>query len=334
MVSIEEEMMKLEEVTGYYCHNAVLPRVAEKYDELVCDDYDELGIVIQGPLKREDEFTLETVRLYKKWYPNVTVIVSTWKNEDADVIRQMEECGAIVIQGDLPSNSGILNINYQLTSSINGIRKAKELNLEYVLKTRSDQRLTMNNFVEILMHFLELYPTDFPEYQKGRIITPYFVPHIIGFLSDFMEFGYTCDMEKYFGAELQSLTYKQVIDSSNATHILDNSFGKCTAQKMFGNAEIFDNDKTFNDLNSECIFPEVYLGKSYMVNVLHLEPSLTNYMKYLSGGIVCADMKMLGLYWRKDIFKSVGKYNKGLASGLRYEAMYGDWLWLFRRCGV
>ena len=103
---------------------------------------------------------------------------------------------------------------------------------------------------------------------------------------------------------------------------------------MYSNAEVFDHDETYMSVTKDCMFPEVYLGKNYMQNVLNLYPNVTNYMKFISGAIVCADMKMLGLYWHTKTFGNIGKYNKGLASGLRYEAMYGDWLWLFRRCGV
>src|SRR3990167_11502815 len=49
------------------------------------------AIIIQGPIRREDNFTLETVKLYRKHSPAATVILSTWEDEDISTFKTLED---------------------------------------------------------------------------------------------------------------------------------------------------------------------------------------------------------------------------------------------------
>lgn len=49
---------------------------------------DNLAIVMQGPIRKEDNFTYNTVKYYRDIYPNAKVIVSTWIDEDANDIEK------------------------------------------------------------------------------------------------------------------------------------------------------------------------------------------------------------------------------------------------------
>lgn len=48
---------------------------------------DNLAIVMQGPIRKEENFTYNTVKYYRHMYPNVKVIVSTWIDEDLEVLQ-------------------------------------------------------------------------------------------------------------------------------------------------------------------------------------------------------------------------------------------------------
>jgi len=96
------------------------------------------AIVMQGPLCGEDNFTAETVRLYGKLYPDVLVVVSTWKDEDSKIIEELlNEKNCEVVLNEYPEHSGILNLNYQVVSTLGGIKKAKELGKQFVFKTEN-----------------------------------------------------------------------------------------------------------------------------------------------------------------------------------------------------
>jgi hypothetical protein len=160
-----------------------------------------IGIVIQGPLVKESDFTLETIKIYKKTFSQEThLIVSTWKGEDQETVKKIRATGAIVLENDPPHQPGIKNINFQIVSSGEGIRKAKERGVEYVLKTRTDQRMYAPNVEEFLCTMIDLFPVAEEYAQEKRIVavslnTYKYRPYSI---SDMMLFGTLHDMENYF----------------------------------------------------------------------------------------------------------------------------------------
>lgn len=209
------------------------------YAKSVCAD--EWGIVMQGPLRSEEEFTLETVRYYARLYPGVRVIVSTWKGEDEKIIRKLsEEENCYIIQSDLPKEAGISNINYQSFSSMVGVRRAKELGVKYVLKTRTDSRVNMPGIFDWLQSYLKMYPLDKYEGQKERLI--FFNAYLFMPFQEFGMFyaGNVDDMLSFFEArpyphveKVKSLgnlllakgtTYRQAFSEKNALNYMTTQY--------------------------------------------------------------------------------------------------------------
>ena len=86
------------------------------------------AIIMQGPLVREDDFTLETVKIYEKLFPGTVIIVSTWEDSAEEYVKKLSELSnCIVLLNEPPKFSGILNLNMQVVSTLAGIKKAKEL---------------------------------------------------------------------------------------------------------------------------------------------------------------------------------------------------------------
>src|SRR5207247_1377447 len=86
-----------------------------------------IAIVIQGPILQTDDFTLETVRHYRRACPEMTVIVSTWDDSPAETISQCRDAGADVVLSRLPTIAGRSNLNFQTTSTRAGLQRAGEL---------------------------------------------------------------------------------------------------------------------------------------------------------------------------------------------------------------
>ena len=82
------------------------------------------AIVIQGPIRHEKDFTLETVKLYGKHYPAATVILSTWEDENISAFESLGSEKFKVIRNKKPSNPGGSNINMQIVSTKAGVDKA------------------------------------------------------------------------------------------------------------------------------------------------------------------------------------------------------------------
>jgi len=56
-----------------------------------------IAIVLQGPLKKEDDFTLETIKLYKKSFNEAIIILSTWDDENKSYIEKIRNEGIEVL---------------------------------------------------------------------------------------------------------------------------------------------------------------------------------------------------------------------------------------------
>lgn len=163
----------------------------------------DVAIVIQGPIQYEDDFTVETVKLYKKMFPNCEIILTTWSNEDKKVLDRIEEAGAVVLLSDMPKvMTGIdYSVNLQRKNSQRGILYAKEKGYSFCAKTRTDQRIYEGSVLEFCIHMLKKFPiVDSGVMAKGRIISTSMGTFDNRFynVSDLFLFGYTDDMLRYY----------------------------------------------------------------------------------------------------------------------------------------
>lgn len=192
-----------------------------------------LGIILQGPLLEENDFTFETVKFYLKTFENSVIIVSTWENSNPEYIKKLEKIGAIVVLNKLPDCEGLRNINYQIISSKNGILKAKELECEYAIKTRCDQRMCAVNIKEFLFNILKVFPLSSEiKIQKQRLITcslNTFKYRLYG-PSDMFMFGHIDDILMYFNVDFDNRTIDD-IDPHHGESIL--AYCKCRVTEVY-----------------------------------------------------------------------------------------------------
>lgn len=201
-----------EKSSDYYVAYKIRPKTEEKIFTIEEENgFDALvGIVMQGPIFMKDHFTLETVRIYGKLFPSAKVVISTWggvKPEELELIKK--EKNAYVLINEKPEDPGILNSNLQCISTLNGIRKAKELGCKYVLKTRGDWRIYAKGALRFMIHLLDLFPCSDNELkQNQRIIAAdiateetsiMFYPF---WITDLLMFGNADDMERYWNSSL------------------------------------------------------------------------------------------------------------------------------------
>lgn len=174
---------------------------------------EKIAVVIQGPVLERDNFTLETIKLYKKTMPNTEIILSTWNNTDINIVNEFKKLNIEIVLSPLPKHTGIGNMNYQVYSTKEGIKRARELGASYIMKTRTDQRLSQTNLLEYLNALNNTFPicdNRYAKYQKNRIIAlqgsvggnmfiPYFIP-------DFFFFGNIDDIWNFFNIPLQNFS--------------------------------------------------------------------------------------------------------------------------------
>lgn len=230
------------------------------------------ALVVQGPLIHEEEFTLESVRLYRRNHAGTTVIVTTWTDSDPYYLDQIRATGAEVVLSDKPLKPGMWNVNYQIVSTRAGVARARALGAAYVLKTRSDQRLHAHNLGHSLQSLLGAFPVGTPGAQRARIAfasfgTRAFIPY---HLSDQVVGGTLEDMELYWSAPL------------------DTREGKV------------DLNATLGRLSTERLPAEVYLGANFLEKVgERLTHTIAHHWQAVAERFCVFDNSALDVFWPK-----------------------------------
>ncbi|KKS39423.1 MAG: hypothetical protein UU98_C0001G0028 [Parcubacteria group bacterium GW2011_GWD2_42_14] len=162
-----------EKVAKRYVTIIIRPKYAVSVSPLLhfSNEGNKTAIILQGPFFTVDNFTIETIKLYKKLFPTTQVIVSTWKEESPLLLQIAEKEGAIVVQSEKPKNRGPRNINMQIVSTYEGLKIAKKYGAEYVIKSRTDQRFYSTELFPFLSTLTKTfsYTGKFTK-QKERIV--------------------------------------------------------------------------------------------------------------------------------------------------------------------
>lgn len=176
---------------------------AVKRKSTIISPNEKIAIVMQGPLVLKDNFTLETLKLYKKMYEGVDLILSTWKNEDKNTLDKIKELGITVIENNKPPFFGHHNVNLQIESSKNGLLEAKRRGAEFAVKLRSDQRMYNPDSINLFLFLHYQYPPDPTTKQKGRLfsINIGVMKYRLYCVGDMMFFGQIDEMLTYWSSE-------------------------------------------------------------------------------------------------------------------------------------
>ena len=200
-------------IDGDFYNLKNFPIKAKNY-QLQSDAYTipSLCIVIQGPIVKENDFTLETCKIYKKIFNNSeTIILSTWDTEDKKYLKNFESIGVKVLLSKAPDFAGRANLNYQILSTMKGLKEGEKLGCEYAIKTRTDQRFYSTNLSRDLFNLLKIYPPS-PNYNMhSRLVALSFNSFKYRYygISDMFLFGNTQDMLKYWNSPLDTKKYEE-----------------------------------------------------------------------------------------------------------------------------
>lgn len=186
------------------------PRLADSVNRnsTIVKPSEKIAIVMQGPLVTKDNFTFETLKLYKKIYEDVDIILSTWKNEDRDTLEQIKRLGVVVLENEKPSFPGHHNINMQIESSKNGLFEAKRRGAEFAVKLRSDQRIYNPDAINLFLFLHYQYPPDPSVKQKARLfsINIGVMKYRLYCVGDMLFFGQIDEMLTYWACEYDTRT--------------------------------------------------------------------------------------------------------------------------------
>ncbi|MDP3645521.1 MAG: WavE lipopolysaccharide synthesis family protein [bacterium] len=264
-------------------------------------DYSEYAIVMQGPIQTRNNFTLESLKLYKKYFNNALIILSTWEGEDAHTLNGAREIGVEVLLNKMPA-PGLFNVNLQLTTARAGLALATKMNKKYSLKTRTDQRIYNRKSLTFLSNLLKDFPLPaIDSKQSGRLIAlgayDYATKPKLYHVYDNLIFGYTEDVLLYFGADFVS--DKPVIEFLKSRYP----------------------DSPFT--------AEIYFFTEFLKKVGHtLAYTPEDYGRSLATHCILLDPRSLGWYWYK-YFRFTQDQNMSVTYRNRTHLGFVEWLNLY-----
>ena len=276
----------------------------EKYSDYINANPDvgsfnhKVSIVMQGPIIEKQEFTLETIKLYRKRYPNVKLILSTWDNYDKSLISKFTEIGVEVILNSMPDYFGISNVNLQIKSTKVGIFRAKELGFEYCLKTRTDQRIYKHDFILFFMSILSSFKLEH-KYLKERLITMSmntFKYRLYG-VTDMLMFGNIDDMVLYWDVKFDNRKINEVDVGISA---LD--FSKARLCEVYFSTEFFKKIKFKTDF------------------------TIKNYWKSMANFFFVVDALSIDIFWFKYVRHNERRRYQNEKRKLDEEFYFSDWM--------
>ena len=304
-------------------------------------DFDDTAVVIQGPITYENNYTVETFKLYRSIYPNVPIVVSTWKNEATDDFRrECRENSVVLLENEPPEIAGPSNTNMQLKSSFEGVKYVREnTSAKFVLKTRTDQRINRFDFLVYFKNLLETFPPKDNKLQRRIIFlcsgaTKAFSFHFF----DFLAFGHISDIFKLYDVPFHkdpgemTYTYKHPRQFARVQlPLLDN---RCPLDYNFKNYPAHKLRKLNRIVYRLCI-PEVYIARTFhekYIGPVDPEKALEINWAFTRDYLILVDYDAILFDWFKYEFRryTYDIYTKGQHAFARWLDMYNnfkcDWL--------
>lgn len=291
-------------LSNNYLSFILRPKKNSDFNLITTSKYEKnkFAIILQGPLGNDGSFAIETIKIYKKIFPNCRIIISTWKNEDNNVINDIKSLNIDVILNNLPQSRGNGNINLQLKSTYEAIKFCKINKIEYVFKTRTDCRILKPNIMDYLESLIEQFPAYENKFTKHRIIANSIATckyRIYG-LTDICLFGKTQDMENYF-------YYQDELDI-----IKNNNFSE---------------NKIINETHVKA---EILLTARYLNKIGHkLDWTLEDWWLALKKYFCVVSASELDFFWKKYSWQFEQKLNKSYSSNSNRLIEFSDWLSLY-----
>lgn len=284
-----------------------LPKKAEKIkdEQFETGLFKDHAIILQGPIREEENFTLETVKLYIRCFPGVHVIISTWEGVNDEIKNDILNAGGILVESRKPNASGAGNINMQLTSSLAGVKKAEEIGCKYSVKTRTDQRIYSNDFLQYFSNLVKLFPSSNTDTVRERIVYISFgksFRYLPFNLCDFISYGATSELLKLYGVrqdERKADFHKQFEDD-------ERSFNRMLFDSFESRNEATPYDiPDFEEKYYRYMYAEYYIVYCYFCeNIYQLsrgDDLMDAYYTYLQNYAIIADSEKILLYWPKYV---------------------------------
>ncbi|MBQ3726827.1 MAG: hypothetical protein II902_07185 [Selenomonadaceae bacterium] len=298
-------------------------------------DFDDTAIVIQGPITYENNYTVDTFKLYRSIYPNAPIVISTWQGEATDDFRR--EClehSVVLLENEPPEIRGLSNINMQLKSSLSGVEYVrKNTSAKFVLKTRTDQRINRFDFLVYFKNLLKTFPPKDDKLQRRIIFLCSAATKGYSFyFYDFLAFGCTSDILKLYDVPLHKDPGEMTYTHKNTRRFLriqlplldnrcpiDYNFKKYPAHKL----------RKLSRIVYRFAIPEVYIARNFHEKYIgHVDPekALETNWAFIRDYLILVDYNTILFDWFKYEFHryTYEIHTKGQHAFARWLDMYNN----------
>jgi hypothetical protein len=157
------------------------------------------AIIVAGAMVYENHFTRDTIRLYRKHYPEALIILSTWDDEDADYLDAIRDDKTLVAVGERAKGGAGGRVRAQVFAAL---QTSEERDITHALRTSTLHRLYAPNLIEYFKSLQRAFPLSADHSQKQRIITSNHVAakYIPYYVNTTVMFGHMHDMLNYWVA--------------------------------------------------------------------------------------------------------------------------------------
>lgn len=247
------------------------------FEKLKIKNKSNSSIIIQGPILKKNNFTINTINLYIKNCKS-SIILSTWKNELTDKeILDLKKRGVKIIINDPPNFTGPKNINFQLKSTFEALRFSLKNRDKFTIKTRTDCRVYLKDFDKNLLRFYYFFKKKNNALRLGS--TSLTRERRLFGISDILMFGPTKELLNYFPKSYSKEDFK-------------------TFEKFLKNLKT--KDKKFLRDSYMCI-PENFLCFNYLKKNINksIKYDEKNYKRSLKNNFIIIDNSAIDFFWFK-----------------------------------
>lgn len=294
----------------YYCIARPIKGFNSNYVNLVSSPVDPMeinmlptkrscryGVLLQGPIIRSNDFTYNTIQLYRSLFPEAEIVLSTWEDQN---VQGLEGDGIVILKNAYPPTQSYKNFNKMVYSIQTGLRYFENQGIEYILRTRTDQRIQAENTIDYFFELLHLFPLKkMIKNQRNRLITLnlYTLKYVPYSISDMFQFGHIEDLKEYWD-----------IDTSNVE-----------LSQRTGMFIIDDRDDCSSEIVLAARYAKAKQGNEYQY-------TLESYYRFLAERLIVLDYLSISLLWEKLILTPLSENGKD--SHQKIKLMNKDWLLL------
>jgi hypothetical protein len=252
---------------------------SDKNQWVYAQDFSDVAIILQGPITRDSSFLLRSVQHYLSLYPNLTIVVSSWRDSCFEDFINACEFLPIdqrrrlhFLSNEKPVNHGIANVNLQIVSTLNALKLIEQLGKRFTIKSRVDQVLSCHLSISILKQ--KFYDSSLRDTQKSKIV--------IGNRNTFLFRPYS------FSDMLQFSETDTLIEFWDTPHD--------PRSAIEANVTLSKTPMQWSKQN----FAEVYLVRNYLVRA-GFQPlySFHSHFQALLEYFAVIDSESIGFYWDK-----------------------------------